>query len=64
MAYQSASRTGPHQVEPDFVPVVPIEAAQPIEHRRPTSFGAVKPDWNLRVLFFFQRVSQSSMYQK
>ena len=53
----------PHEVEPDSSPVVLVEAAQPIEHRCPARFRAVKSDRNFRVLFFAHRVSQFSMYQ-
>ena len=39
-----------HEIEPDRVAVVLVEAAQPIEHRGPASFRAVEPDCHLRVL--------------
>src|ERR1017187_6908875 len=41
----------PHEVEPDSVPVSFVEAAQPIEHRGPARFRAVKPDRHLRAWF-------------
>ena len=62
MASRWPAELHPHEVEPDSVAVVLVEAAQPIEHRGPTRLRAVKPNRHLRVLFISPH--KYSMYQK
>ena len=52
----------PHEVEPDSAAVVPVEVAQPIQHRGPARFRAVEPDRHLRALIISPH--GSSMYHK